>query len=184
MNEEWKKLGTKGEYDYFIHEKKMPEEKPIISLTSIRSIIRSIEVPSKVLDIIAVKGNELVGFLEASILEDKITSTMVMQTQLSKIELPEKVSDSKLNIHRHNGAIFVDEEHRKQGIAKTMMTELFKALKEHHIKSLKIHDIKEEAIELYRVTGAEFNDEKGASYNIEEMSLPNEEINPNNSVEI
>ena len=172
MNEEWKKLGTKGEYDYFIHEKKMPEEKPIISLTSIRSIIRSIEVPSKVLDIIAVKGNELVGFLEASILEDEITSTMVMQTQLSKIELPEKVSDSKLNIHRHNGAIFVDEEHRKQGIAKTMMTELFKALKEH--------DIKEDAIKLYRTTGAVFNDEKGATYNIEEMVLKE----PENGLEI
>ncbi len=189
--DEWKKIVKKSEYEYYINEKDLPKEKTIISLSSINMKIRninpskqikilSVDVPAKMIDILAVKDNELVGFLEASILEDGTTASMSMQTQLTKMELPEGVSDNKLNVHRHNGAIFVDEEHRRHGIAKNMMNELFKRLKEHGVKKLDVHDIKEDAIELYRTTGAVFNDEKGATYNIEEMVLKE----PENGLEI
>ncbi len=181
-NNEWKKLNSKDGYEYYILEKDKSKDKPIISLSSIRTETRNIDssrkikilqidIPSKFLEILATKDGELVGFLESSILEDGATATMIMQTQLAKMDLPEGVNDSKLNIHRHNGAIFVDEEHRKRGIAKKMMNELFRALKERNVKTLKISDIKEGAVELYRSTGAVFDDKRGATYNIEEMAI-------------
>ena len=189
--DEWKKIGKRSEYEYFIHEKDLPREKPIISLSSIRTETRninpskqikilSIDVPSKILDIIATKDGELAGFLEASILEDGTTASMSMQTQLSKMELPKDVNDTKLNVHRHNGAVFVDEDYRRHGVAKNMMNELLKRLKEFGVKKLNIHDIKEDAIELYRTTGAEFSSEKEATYNIEEMVIEE----PKNSLEM
>jgi len=188
-NNEWNKLNSKDGYEYYILEKDKPKDKPIISLSSIRTEARNInpsrqikilqiDVPAKFIDILAVKNRELVGFLEASILEDGKTASMSMQTQLAKMNLPEGIDDTKLNIHRHNGAIFVDEEHRRHGIAKNMMNELFKKLKEHGVNKLSVHDIKEDAIELYKTTGAEFENEKEATYNIEEMVLKGPENTP------